>query len=167
MENVFIILSRSYKPGSLAISAYTGCEWSHAGIYDMKKQTVIESTFTHNGVNECSIDEFMSRATHTKIISVKVKSRKAVLDAARSQIGKPYDWTALVGIMLKNRNWAEDDAWFCFELVAWTLSKGGSPYFKPLELRFITGKHLLERITKESPFINDWDNITDTNNAYI
>lgn len=167
MQNVFIILSRSYKPASLAISAYTGCVWSHAGIYDMNKQTVIESTFAHNGVSECSIDEFMSRASHTKLINVQVKSRQAVLDAARSQIGKPYDWTALVGILLQDRNWAEDDAWFCFEHVAWSLSKGGSPYFKPKELRFITGKHLLQRVTKESPFIDDWINITPRNNVYI
>lgn len=167
METVFLIFSRSYKPGSLAISAYTACKWSHVGIYDMKTQTVIESTFAHNGVQECSIDEFMSRAVETKIIGVKVVSRAAVLAAARSQIGKPYDWTALIGIVLKDRNWAEDDMWFCFEVAAWALSKGGSPYFKPHELRFITGNDLLKRVTQESPYADDWKNITPDYNIYI
>ena len=167
METVYIILSRSNLPASLAISAYTGCRWSHAGIYDVKTQTVIESTFTHHGVNETSIAKFMSRASSTRIIGVSVRSAKAVLAAARSQIGKPYDYTAIVGIVLQDRNWAEDDMWFCFELAAWALSKGGSPYFKPHEVRFITGRTLLERVTKESPYIQDWANITTDHNVYV
>lgn len=167
METVYLIFSRSNLPASLAISAYTQCRWSHVGIYDVKTQTVIESTFTHHGVNETSINRFMSRAKDTKIIGVPVRSSRAVLAAARSQIGKPYDYTAIIGIVLQDRNWAEDDMWFCFELAAWALSKGGSPYFKPHEVRFITGRTLLARIAKESPYIKDWVNITDDHNVYV
>lgn len=34
-----------------------------------------------------------------------------------SQIGKPYDLTAIFG-MLVRRDWQEDDSWFCSEVIA-------------------------------------------------
>src|SRR6478672_10407102 len=36
---------------------------------------------------------------------------------AYEQIGKPYDFSAILGIAFR-RDWREDDAWFCSELVA-------------------------------------------------
>lgn len=33
------------------------------------------------------------------------------------QVGKPYDKTAIFGILV-HRDWQEDDSWFCSELVA-------------------------------------------------
>lgn len=41
-----------------------------------------------------------------------------------AQIGKPYDKTAIVAFAL-NRNWREDDSWFCSELVAAALEACG------------------------------------------
>lgn len=49
--------------------------------------------------------------------------------AARSQIGKPYDWPGVLGIGFR-RNWQESDAWFCSELVAWAFGVSGSPLFR-------------------------------------
>jgi uncharacterized protein YycO len=37
---------------------------------------------------------------------------------ARSQIGKPYDLEGALGIFFGQRDWHEDDSWFCFEYVA-------------------------------------------------
>lgn len=34
-----------------------------------------------------------------------------------AQIGKPYDWTAIFGLVAR-RDWQEDDAWFCSEVIA-------------------------------------------------
>jgi uncharacterized protein YycO len=34
-----------------------------------------------------------------------------------AQIGKPYDWTAILGLVA-HRDWQEDDQWFCSEAVA-------------------------------------------------
>ncbi len=41
-----------------------------------------------------------------------------VLTAVRSQLGKPYDFTAVVGQLLFARDWASTARWFCSELVA-------------------------------------------------
>ena len=45
-------------------------------------------------------------------------------DFLRAQIGKPYDLTALAGAAL-NRDWHQDDSWFCSELQAAALEHCG------------------------------------------
>lgn len=50
--------------------------------------------------------------------------------AAASQIGKPFDNSAMWGMLEdqaleKNRNWRDPNQWFCSELVAWALETGG------------------------------------------
>jgi len=47
-----------------------------------------------------------------------------VIEYARSQIGKPYDWTSLVGFMV-HRDWRSPDSWFCSDLVAWCFESAG------------------------------------------
>lgn len=40
------------------------------------------------------------------------------------QLGKPYDKTAVIGMLL-NRDWQQDTDWFCSELLLACLVKGG------------------------------------------
>ena len=61
--------------------------------------------------------------------------------AAASQIGKPYDYTAILGLGLR-RDWQEEDAWFCSELVAWAFQHAGEPLFRAECLRRVTPQHL-------------------------
>ena len=49
--------------------------------------------------------------------------------ALLEQIGKPYDWTAVLGLVM-NRNWRQTDRWFCSELVAWAFEKAGTPLLR-------------------------------------
>lgn len=42
----------------------------------------------------------------------------------RAQLGKPYDFTAIAGLAL-DRDWREDDSWFCSEMAAASLEKCG------------------------------------------
>lgn len=46
---------------------------------------------------------------------------------ARTQLGKPYDWTGILGLTFRDRNWHEDDSWFCSELVAEAFEQAGTP----------------------------------------
>lgn len=43
---------------------------------------------------------------------------ESVIAWAKSQIGKPYDLEGALGIFFGQRNWHEDDSWFCYELIA-------------------------------------------------
>lgn len=49
-----------------------------------------------------------------------------VLEAALSQIGKPYDFMGALGIGL-NRRWHDENKWFCSELVAWAFMQANTP----------------------------------------
>jgi uncharacterized protein YycO len=46
------------------------------------------------------------------------------LSFLHNQVGKPYDITAIAGLAL-DRDWREDDSWFCSELVAAALEYSG------------------------------------------
>lgn len=67
---------------------------------------------------------------------------QAVLERALSQIGRPYDWAGVLGMALR-RKWAEQDSWFCSELVAWAFADAGHPLLRAQHLYRITPRDLL------------------------
>lgn len=66
----------------------------------------------------------------SKLIVATVDAPGSVLDAAASQIGRPFDYSALVNFGVQ-RDWQEQDSWFCSELTAWSFQQGGYPIFNP------------------------------------
>jgi len=81
--------------------------------------------------------------THPRwtVIDIPVTDESAAIAAARSQIGKPYDLWGVLGLGLK-RQWQDDDAWWCSELITWAAKQGGTDLFRPDALRRITPEHL-------------------------
>jgi hypothetical protein len=79
------------------------------------------------------------------------EQKDAIIAYAMSQIGKPYDYTDIVGILI-HRDWRSEDSWICSELVAAACEKGGLPL---LHAPF----KIVNRITPEedylSPLLND------------
>lgn len=101
---------------SNALAKLGGSEWSHVGIIDRDGVTVIESIIPA-GVVKTHINDFKSRYTETHIATVPVKAGVDAYKLARSQLGKPYDFRALLS-MLGTRDWEDPNAWVCSELVA-------------------------------------------------
>lgn len=52
-----------------------------------------------------------------------------ILEFARAQIGKPYDWKAIVGFIIR-RDWMNDNSWTCSELVTFTFLQAGFPLLR-------------------------------------
>ena len=50
-------------------------------------------------------------------LDVTKEQYEKIMDNAHAQIGKPYDFKGLFGYA-QERDWQEDDAWFCSEYVA-------------------------------------------------
>ena len=50
--------------------------------------------------------------------------KRAFYAFLKTQIGKPYDHSAILGFAL-DRDWRQSDSWFCSELVAAALEKAG------------------------------------------
>jgi len=72
-------------------------------------------------------------ATFTyKVLATADIPEQPVLDYALSQIGKPYDWRAIVNFGF-HRDWRSPDSWFCSELVAWACEAAGYPLLNPAE----------------------------------
>lgn len=70
-----------------------------------------------------------------------VDAPASVLNIAASQVGKPYDWPAILG-MVGRHNWQNEDAWFCSELVSWAFQQAGHPLLHAPKHR-ITPRDLL------------------------
>lgn len=126
------------NPLSWAIRACTWSEWSHVAIVD--GDAVIESIALH-GVVESSLRDRQRKDTHWHLVEIACADPRAVIAAARSQLGKPYDYTAIVGLGL-HRVWKEADSWFCSELVAWAFAQAGLPLFRAEALQRVTPQHL-------------------------
>jgi len=132
-----VLLCTTDKIGSRIIRAVTWSRWSHAAIIDGNE--IIEAVWPRVRVSSLA----WAIETHPRwtVIDIPVADESAAIAAARSQIGKPYDLWGVLGLGLK-RQWQDDDAWWCSELIPWAAKQGGTDLFRPDALRRITPEHL-------------------------
>jgi len=57
------------------------------------------------------------------------------------QVGKPYDYTSLLGLFL-NRDWQEDDSWNCSEIWAAATDLTDQPLIRAKKYGRVTPRHL-------------------------
>lgn len=138
MGTVSLLFSTSGHPMSAAIRLSTWSDWSHVAIIDGDE--VIETT-APAGVRRFPVVQAINHAKRGAIVELPCRDPQAVIAAAVSQLGKPYDYTAILGLGLR-RDWQEEDAWFCSELVAWAFQHAGEPLFRADVLRRVTPQHL-------------------------
>ena len=68
---------------------------------------------------------------------------RMIIEAATEQLGKPYDLRGILNMVLQ-RDWREQDCWFCSELVAWAFEQGGIPLLnRCVSVRRIVPQHVL------------------------
>jgi len=136
--NVSLLFTNSADIFSRAIRVATWSRWSHVALVDGDR--VIEA-YPQRGVQIIDTDEVARRSREYALVDLPCREPEAVLSSAASQSGKPYDYTAIVGLGL-HRDWQEDDAWFCSELVAWAFAQAGEPLFRDEAIRRVTPQHL-------------------------
>src|ERR1041385_1977448 len=61
-------------------------------------------------------------------VSLDIGCDEVFYELLKSQIGKPYDWWAVVSFAVGDRDWQTEDNWFCSELQVWAVIKCG--FFK-------------------------------------
>ena len=136
-----LLYTRSHHLSSAAIRLATWGDFSHVAQIDGPK--VIESVF-RDGVREDSLDNAIARASRWAIVEYRHRNPAAMIAAARSQIGKPYDLTGALGLGV-HRDWQQDDAWWCSELIPWAAAQAGEAWFMPQAAHRITPQHLWMR----------------------
>lgn len=109
-----LILCKSKKLGSKLLRLYMWSKWSHSAILDEETQLVYDTTWTHGGCRVVPASEFFKDYTSYEERDLNIVDIEGARDWLVSQLGKPYDWTALFGIFFR-RDWQEDDSWFCSE----------------------------------------------------
>ncbi len=133
-----LLFCTSNKIGSRLIRAFTWSKWSHVAIVDGNE--VIEAAWPRVRIKPLA--EVLAEHTAYELVDVPDELlADDVIDAVRSQVGKPYDWTAIVGIFLR-RDWEESDSWFCSELVAWGFAQANASLFRADSVRRVTPEHL-------------------------
>ena len=128
MAHLTALYVRGYTLGSVLLrNADRWGRWSHCGLLT-HGGTVIEATFPH-GVREVPYHDFLLK--HSRIEAVKVNCLRPDrgLAFAFDQVGKPYDWKAVAGNLLRS-NWEDPGAWTCSELVEAALVKAGRRRFR-------------------------------------
>lgn len=133
-----LLFTRKRTLSSFVIRAFCGSRWSHVALID--GEHVIEATGRH-GVRRVRLDKALHGTSHHEIVDFLHSEGREVILAARSQVGKPYDFAAIFGLWLRS-GWQETDKWFCSELVAWCLDQGGHPIFRARDLPRVTQQHL-------------------------
>lgn len=138
MPTVRLLFSTTGNPFSWAIRAFTWSRWSHVSIVDGDE--VIEAVAIH-GVRRAALLQRLDDAVDHAFADLQCVDPEIVIAAAESQIGKPYDYTAVAGMGL-HRDWQEMDSWFCSELIAWAFEEGKSGLFRPGSLHRVSPEHL-------------------------
>lgn len=114
MGHIHVIFGRSHTLASAAIRLFTWSRWSHCGI--IYRDMVIEATAKH-GVTMTPLAQFKERYSEYSIAQLPVDDASAAISRALDQLGKPYDWSGVFGIVLRT-DWDGSDKWFCSELIA-------------------------------------------------
>lgn len=127
MGAVRVLFSRRRLPGSLAIRLVTWSQWSHVEIIDGDQ--VIGANMV-GGVSLTPLRKRLEVSSLVAVVDFPCADPAAVIAAARSQLGKGYDYFGLLGILARQRNWQSTEDWFCSELVAWAFAEAGYPLFR-------------------------------------
>lgn len=138
--SVKILAVSNYSLGAMIIKIFTFSKWNHVAIC-FNDDYVIDSTLL-SGVRLKPLSEFKKFYHNYEEIPIELPDQAAAEDFALKQLGKKYDWTALLGIVFQRRVWEESDKWFCSELVEAILSAGGK-----LRWRAVAGLSILPRET--------------------
>ena len=111
-------------------------KWSHVAI--LHGGYVTDTTLWQGGVKTHTSEEFFAHYSAYELRDIEVDEESALLWLAQ-QNGKKYDWTALLSFVVQ-RDWQQDDKWFCSELAEAMISKFGKPRFRASAAR-ITPRH--------------------------
>lgn len=126
-----LILSTEKTISSYAVRLFSWSGWSHVS-------TIIDDTYaieaiSNGGVVKTPIQDIISKSSNHKILEVNIKNTETFYNAITSQLGKPYDTSAIFGFVF-HRNWQDDSDWFCSELPAWATNQCGEPVFNNNEI---------------------------------
>lgn len=114
-----LILCRNRTLGSALLRLAMWSRWSHAAIHDTREGWVYDARFWR-GVRRAPYEAWLADYAPSRLERRDLEVPEHALPRARmwlmDQVGRPYDWTAIVGFVFRQRRWQSERAWFCSEL---------------------------------------------------
>ena len=115
------IVTEKWNPISAAIRFSTRSWASHAEFIDTDQHITLGARSIGGvKVRPCAKDRY------SRVEQFTAEGILHAYEWARTQIGKPYDFSAIAGIAI-DRNWRDETKWFCSELVAASFEHVGLP----------------------------------------
>lgn len=131
-----LLFARRHTVGSLLIRFACWSHWSHVAV--LHGDEVIEAVWPR--VRTVPFEEWKREWSAWELVDFPCPDDAAGYAFARAQIGKRYDWTALVGIAFR-QDWAKDSWWFCSEHSAASVHAARRTLFRA-KLPRVTPQHL-------------------------
>lgn len=124
-----LIFSRRRTLSSALIRWFTWSRWSHVSV-QVSETLVIDSRFWARGVRYQSLDRLLAESSAHEVVDVSVPDERAALLWLQSQVGRPYDWGMVLGLLWRSGRWADPGAWACSELAEAGIVAGGLMRFR-------------------------------------
>lgn len=104
---------------------WTWGQWSHVDYVMPGGQSFLGARL-NGGVQIRPFDYCTPKNQMTAEFWMPAANAQKWQDALVSQLGKPYDWLAIVGIGVR-RDWRNSKKWFCSELIQWASEEAKHP----------------------------------------
>lgn len=115
---------------SRVMAWFSHADWTHVAL--LNGDMVIEATgIGLPGVRLTPFGQWVERHITYSIRSLPHPDPEAVWRNSLSQLGADYDWRWIFGWVFRLRDWQDDEAWVCSELIAWACERAGKPLFAP------------------------------------
>lgn len=138
MSTQQILFTANSMPFSVLIRATTWSAWSHCAT--VEGDTVVEALLG-KGVVRTPLVAAVQRAKRWALLEYDCPNADAVRNCIAAQIGKPYDLTGVLSLPFQ-RDWQEDDAWWCSEIYPFARAQAGVPIFNAEALHRVAPQHL-------------------------
>lgn len=135
-----VMFTNSKMPLSPIIRAVTWSKFSHMAIV-INDHEILHSDF--HGVRIEPLVDLQARSKNWMIVEYKCDRPEDLITACKTQLGKPYDFTGLIGIAIRDVNLQDDSKWWCSEIPAFGALISNQPFFQDEYLHRITPQHWL------------------------
>jgi hypothetical protein len=109
IENGDWVVIRGVTGPDNFIGTVTNMPFSHASVYDMENDEVIEAD--SHGVHRTPLADYLASASRVWIVKpvwATEETRPLAARLARSLVGRPYDYTGLIGLGLSDSYYCSD-----------------------------------------------------------
>jgi len=135
-----MIFTNSKKPAAPLIRFVTWSDFSHVAVM-IDEDTIVHADF--KGVRIEPVKDLQARSKNWMIVEYECDNPQEMIDACLSQVGKPYDFSGLVGIILRDVNIQDDSRWWCSELPMYGSAVAKWPTFNVEFIHRLTPQHWL------------------------